>query len=254
MVLLTRPLEQLQKLAAQAGIPYTDNQILQKELQLIRKTNDFEYTLTQWEDKNDVDKTWHNLKSHFHEYQLKLKSTQGPTMQQAGYHHANTLAEKSHKISRKSFKRGTSTCYQCYRTFPPSLSQTLVPVLVQAKIMIPHLLKQSVVSPATKLNWQSCNYTGRYNLTWKNYHQVIIHIVMVIVPTNNAAKTKKLRMIRIVYQGQILLIIVRLMEYEIIPVIDVILRLWDIRIKPRSIIRWEDPLRIVNDILSWVIV
>ena len=68
MVLLTRPLEQLQKLAAQAGIPHTDNQILQKGLQLIRNTNDFEYALTQWKDKNDIDKTWHNLKSHFYEH------------------------------------------------------------------------------------------------------------------------------------------------------------------------------------------
>ena len=36
MVLLTRPLEQLQKLATQANIPYTDDQILEKVLSLIR--------------------------------------------------------------------------------------------------------------------------------------------------------------------------------------------------------------------------
>jgi len=35
IVLLTRPLEKLQKLAVQADIPYTDAQILQKGLQLI---------------------------------------------------------------------------------------------------------------------------------------------------------------------------------------------------------------------------
>jgi len=51
MVLLTRPLEQLQKLATQANIPYIDNQILEKVLSLVRATRDFEYALTQWENK-----------------------------------------------------------------------------------------------------------------------------------------------------------------------------------------------------------
>ena len=30
--------------------------------------------------------------THFHEALLRLKQTRGPTMQQVGYHHANTLA------------------------------------------------------------------------------------------------------------------------------------------------------------------
>ena len=61
-------------------------------------------------------------------------------------------------------------------------------------------------------------------------------------------------MTRIVYQGLTLLIIARLIELGIIPVPDVVLRLQDIKIKPRLIIRWEDPMCIVNDNLSWVIV
>ena len=47
IVLLTRPIEQLQKLATYAGIPYTDSQILEKGLTIIRSTRDFEYALTQ---------------------------------------------------------------------------------------------------------------------------------------------------------------------------------------------------------------
>jgi len=47
IVLLIRPIEQLQKLATQAGISYTDSQILEKGLMMIRATRDFEYTLTQ---------------------------------------------------------------------------------------------------------------------------------------------------------------------------------------------------------------
>ena len=57
LVLLTRPIENLQKLAIQAEIPFTDSQILEKGLTLIRATRDFEYALTQWEDKQQADKT-----------------------------------------------------------------------------------------------------------------------------------------------------------------------------------------------------
>jgi len=41
----------------QAKIPYTGNQILKMSLSLIRSTRDFEYALTQWEDKPAVEKT-----------------------------------------------------------------------------------------------------------------------------------------------------------------------------------------------------
>ena len=94
IVLLTRPIEQLQKLATQAGIPYTDGQILEKGLTMIRATRDFELALTQWEAKPDAQKTWAEFKKHFHEAQLQLKKIRGPNMQQAGYHHANVLAQE----------------------------------------------------------------------------------------------------------------------------------------------------------------
>ena len=37
-------------------------------------------------------KTWDSFKSHFTTAQSALKAIRGPTMQQAGYHHANMLA------------------------------------------------------------------------------------------------------------------------------------------------------------------
>ena len=46
IMLLTWLIEHLQKLAQQAGIFYTDQQLLEKDLALIRNTRDFEYTLT----------------------------------------------------------------------------------------------------------------------------------------------------------------------------------------------------------------
>ena len=108
IVLLTRPIEQLQKLATKAGVPYTDSQILEKGLTIIRATRDFEYALTQWEDKPDADKVWSNFKTHFHEAQLQLKKIRGPTMQQVGYHHANILAQEiSSQIQQQMEERDT---------------------------------------------------------------------------------------------------------------------------------------------------
>ena len=106
LVLLTRPLDQLKKLAVQANMPCTESQILEKDSQLIRNASDFEYALTQWEDKNPADKTWANFKTHFHDHQLKLKKVRGPTMQQAGYHDTNVLASRiSQDIDKKLQER-----------------------------------------------------------------------------------------------------------------------------------------------------
>ena len=67
IMLVTRPLEQLRKLAEQARVLYADAQILEKGLSLIKSTRDYEYALTLWDDKPPVDKTWSNFKDHFHE-------------------------------------------------------------------------------------------------------------------------------------------------------------------------------------------
>ena len=94
IVLLTRPIENLQKLATQADNPCSDKQLLEKGLSIIRDTRDFECALIQWEKKAEADKTWASFKTHFHEAQLNLKKTHGPTMVQAGFHHANMLAKQ----------------------------------------------------------------------------------------------------------------------------------------------------------------
>ena len=118
IVLLTRPLEQLQKLATQAGIPYTDGQILEKGLTLIRATRDFEYALTQWEDKPQDQKTWATFKSHFHEAQLQLKKIRGPTMQQAGFHHANALTQEIGQQLQAQLEARDSKMYAVLQQLP----------------------------------------------------------------------------------------------------------------------------------------
>ena len=94
MILLYNPIEKLRTMAESASIAYTANQLLDMGLTVIRNTRDFEKALGEWELLATNQKTWAKFKSHFTEAQRQLKAIRGPTMQQAGYHHANMLAEQ----------------------------------------------------------------------------------------------------------------------------------------------------------------
>ena len=92
MVTIFRPIEQLRTLAEIAKIPYTESQIVDFGVQLIKSTRDFETALGEWNRKGDLFKTWDLFKEHFSDAQQTLKDIRGPTMAQAGFHHANLLA------------------------------------------------------------------------------------------------------------------------------------------------------------------
>ena len=92
LVTIWNPIQKLKKLAIQAKIPYSDNQLIEFALQMIRATHDFEMALGKWEKKPIPDKTWVNLKLHFSEAQEELKRIRGPTMAQAGFHQINSIA------------------------------------------------------------------------------------------------------------------------------------------------------------------
>ena len=93
MILLYNPIEKLQAMAESASIAYTTNQLLDMGLTVIRNTRDFEKALGEWELLATNLKSWAKFKSHFTDAQ-KMKAIRGPTMQQAGYHHANMIAEQ----------------------------------------------------------------------------------------------------------------------------------------------------------------
>ena len=94
MILLYNPIEQLEKMAQSAQIPYTSRQSLDIALTVLRNTRDFERALSDWELKPQAQKTWSNFKTHFTAAQKQLKAIRGPTMQQAGYHQVNLLAQQ----------------------------------------------------------------------------------------------------------------------------------------------------------------
>ena len=91
MVALYRPIDQLQKLATAARIPYSEAQKLEIGLTLIRSTQDFEKALGEWTSRSVTTKTWETFKAHFKDTQAELQEIHGSTMKQVGYHHANIL-------------------------------------------------------------------------------------------------------------------------------------------------------------------
>ena len=85
---------------AAAKIPYSLEQKIELGLTIIWSTQDFEKALGEWNDTDAAMKTWELFKSHFTQAQTDLKAIRVPTMQQAGYHHANILAANSALIFR----------------------------------------------------------------------------------------------------------------------------------------------------------
>ena len=62
MILLHNSIKKLKKMGEVAGIPYTNDQLLDIGLTVIRNTRDFERALGDWEILSAADKTWDRLK------------------------------------------------------------------------------------------------------------------------------------------------------------------------------------------------
>ena len=94
LVTLYDQVEDLKKLGDAAQMPYTEHQIVNFGIQLIRNTHDFQDGLKQWFSKEIRDKTWENFKIHFEDEYDKLKQVRGATMRHAGFHQANQMSNK----------------------------------------------------------------------------------------------------------------------------------------------------------------
>ena len=80
LVTIWNPIQKLKKLAIQAKIPYTEPQLIDFALHIIRSTHDFEKALGDWETLSASEKTWAKLKSYFANAHAELKKIRGPTM------------------------------------------------------------------------------------------------------------------------------------------------------------------------------
>ena len=71
--------QDLGDLSDAANNPYSDRQLLELGLIIIRNTQDFEKAQMDWIAKPEIDKTWINFKTHFTTALLQLETIRGPT-------------------------------------------------------------------------------------------------------------------------------------------------------------------------------
>jgi hypothetical protein len=77
MITIYRPIEQLRTLADITGIPYTETQVVDFGVQLIKSTRDFETALGEWNRKPQNDKYWENFKIIFRAHNRHSKTYEG---------------------------------------------------------------------------------------------------------------------------------------------------------------------------------
>ena len=78
LVVMFNDIDEFQQLATAARLPYSDNQIINLGIRLIKNMNDFEKGLNEWYDLQI--KTYLTFKTHFTTAQNNLRRVRGPTM------------------------------------------------------------------------------------------------------------------------------------------------------------------------------
>ena len=89
-----KAVEDLQQLGIAAHTPFSDGQLVQIGIHIIKQTGDFHQALLNWYALPRVNQTWNTFKTHFQNERRALRKVRGPTMQQAGYHQANMLSDE----------------------------------------------------------------------------------------------------------------------------------------------------------------
>ena len=81
LIVMYNEIEDLLELSTAAGQTYTQSQIVNLGVHLIKNTNDFEKGLNDWYDKPIIDHNWLNFQDHFTWAQQNLRRVRGPSMQ-----------------------------------------------------------------------------------------------------------------------------------------------------------------------------
>ena len=84
----------------------------------MQNTRYFECALTLWESKTASDRAWNFFKPHFHESQHTLKKIRGPTVNQAGHHHANMIVSQIRKDVNKKLESRNNEVLSVLRSIP----------------------------------------------------------------------------------------------------------------------------------------
>ena len=85
LVVMFNEIEELKALSIAANNEYTERQLVNIGIQLIKNTNDFERGLENWIIRPAVDKTWVNFKAHFETAHANLTQLRGPLMKNSSF-------------------------------------------------------------------------------------------------------------------------------------------------------------------------
>ena len=89
---LWKEIEDIEQLSTAASSPYSQRQLINIALHVIKSTNDFQQGLHDWYNLPVVNQTWLRLKQHFQTARRNLKKMRGPFMREAGFHQANKIS------------------------------------------------------------------------------------------------------------------------------------------------------------------
>ena len=89
-----KEIEDIEQLSTATSSPYSQQQLINIALHVIKSTNDFQQGLHDWYNLPAANQTWLRLKQHFQTARRNLKKMRGPIMQEAGFHQANKISSE----------------------------------------------------------------------------------------------------------------------------------------------------------------
>ena len=95
---LITQIEEGQRFASSAGVPFTENQIITKAYTLIYRTGLHFDACDEWNEKTPAEQTWENFKTHFSTEVLKENKKQ-KAMQSAGFSANSALTEQISELT-----------------------------------------------------------------------------------------------------------------------------------------------------------
>ena len=95
MEVMYNEVEDLQELATAGSVPFSDPQLVNLGIQLLKNMNDFETGLTAWYARPAATNTWINFKTHFEDAYQNLRNVRGVTMKNTIFQQqANAMTSK----------------------------------------------------------------------------------------------------------------------------------------------------------------
>ena len=94
LIVVFNEIEELARLGTAADNPFSDKQLVQIGLKIIKNTNDFENAINAWYERPALEHTWDNFKNHFDEAREVLKKVRGSDMRNTAFQQVTFIANE----------------------------------------------------------------------------------------------------------------------------------------------------------------